>query len=48
MVIWKNTLLLLLIFLTNKEDRHDAVDFYQMAIEARKQIQRGKHLNEKM
>ncbi|MDM5455660.1 tetratricopeptide repeat protein [Bacillus subtilis] len=35
-------------FLTNKEDRHDAVDFYQMAIEARKQIQRGKHLNEKM
>nr|WP_223827865.1 hypothetical protein [Bacillus atrophaeus] len=35
-------------FLTNKEDRYDAVDFYQMAIEARKQIQRGKHLNEKM
>ncbi|QIW79438.1 tetratricopeptide repeat protein [Bacillus tequilensis] len=35
-------------FLTNKQDRHDAVDFYQMAIEARKQIQRGKHLNEKM
>ncbi|MDK1002637.1 response regulator aspartate phosphatase I [Bacillus subtilis] len=35
-------------FLTNKEDRHDAGDFYQMAIEARKQIQRGKHLNEKM
>ncbi|MCY8533231.1 tetratricopeptide repeat protein [Bacillus vallismortis] len=35
-------------FLTNKEDRHDAVDFYQMAIEARKQIQRGKHLNVKM
>ncbi|TYS07745.1 tetratricopeptide repeat protein [Bacillus subtilis] len=35
-------------FLTNKEDRHDAVDFYQMAIEARKQIQRGKHLNDKM
>lgn len=34
-------------FLTTKEDRHDAVDFYQMAIEARKQIQRGKHLNEK-
>ncbi|WP_327820562.1 tetratricopeptide repeat protein [Bacillus mojavensis] len=35
-------------FLTNKEKRHDAVDFYQLAIEARKQIQRGKHLNEKM
>ncbi|MGG3102055.1 tetratricopeptide repeat protein [Bacillus velezensis] len=33
-------------FLTKKEERHAAVDFYQMAIEARKYIQRGKHLNE--
>ncbi|MED1125488.1 tetratricopeptide repeat protein [Bacillus atrophaeus] len=33
-------------FLTNKEKRHEAVEFYQMAIEARRQIQRGKHLHE--
>ncbi|GLI90653.1 tetratricopeptide repeat protein [Bacillus subtilis] len=34
-------------FLTKKGERHAAVDFYEIAIEARKQIQRGKHLDEK-
>ncbi|WP_241211384.1 tetratricopeptide repeat protein [Bacillus atrophaeus] len=34
-------------FLTKRMERHEAVDFYQMAIEARRQIQRGKHLDAK-